>query len=68
MQKTMIISGMTCPHCHVRVENALNSVNGVQARVNAAAKSAVIYCSDSVDDVTLIRAVQKAGYKVVSVK
>lgn len=68
MQKTMIISGMTCPHCYVRVENALNNVKGVQARVNVAAKSAEIHCNDAVDDVMLIRAVQKAGYKVVSIK
>ncbi|MBR5319256.1 MAG: cation transporter [Peptococcaceae bacterium] len=68
MEKTMIISGMTCPHCYLRVEHALNNLNGVQARVNAAAKSAVVYCDDSVDEVTLIRAVQKAGYQVVSVK
>ena len=68
MQKTMLISGMTCPHCHVRVEDALNSVNGVQARVNAAAKSVVIYCDDSVDDVMLIRTVQKAGYQVIGIK
>ena len=38
MEKTLEISGMTCPHCYVRVENALNSVNGVSARVNVAAK------------------------------
>ena len=37
---------MTCPHCYARVENALNSLNGVQARVNVAAKSAVVQCSD----------------------
>ena len=68
MEKTMVIAGMTCPHCYVRDENTLNSLNGVQARVNVAAKSAVVQCSDSVNDVILIRAVQKAGYKVVSVK
>ena len=33
MEKNMIIKGMTCPHCNVRVENALNSVDGVKARV-----------------------------------
>ncbi|MBE6112725.1 MAG: hypothetical protein E7195_06915 [Peptococcaceae bacterium] len=68
MEKTLEISGMTCPHCYVRVENALNSVNGVSARVNVAAKTALVYCDGSVDDVTLIRAVQKAGYQVKSVK
>ena len=33
MEKMLTIKGMTCPHCNVRVENALNSVDGVKARV-----------------------------------
>ena len=68
MEKTMVISGMTCPHCYVRVEQALNGLQGVNARVNVAAKTAQVYCADNVDDVTLIRAVQKAGYQVKSIK
>ncbi len=68
MEKHMTISGMTCPHCHMRVEQALNNIDGVSARVNAAAKTAEIHCTPSVDDITLIRAVQKAGYNVTSLK
>ncbi len=68
MEKTMIIAGMTCPHCYVRVETALNNLPGVSARVNVAAKTALVHCDGSVDDVTLIRAVQKAGYNVTKVK
>ena len=66
MEKTMVIAGMTCPHCYVRVENALNNLPGVSARVNVAAKTALVHCNG--DDVTLIRAVQKAGYNVTKVK
>ena len=66
MRKTMTISGMTCPHCYVRVENALNSLAGVSARVDVAAKTASVQCDPSVDDSTLIRAVQQAGYNVTA--
>lgn len=68
MDKIMTISDMTCPHCYVRVENALNSINGVSARVNIAARTATIHCEIPVDDITLIRAVQNAGYKVTALK
>ena len=68
MEKHITISGMTCPHCHVRVEQALNDISGVTARVNAAAKTATVYCENSIDDSTLIRAVQKAGYTVKTIK
>ena len=68
MKKTMQIDGMTCPHCYVRVENALNNISGVSARVDAAAKKAIIQCDHAIDDITLIRAVQKAGYTVKTQK
>ena len=66
MKKTMTISGMTCSYCYVRVENALNSLAGVSARVDVAAKTASVQCDPSVDDSTLIRAVQQAGYNVTA--
>ena len=54
MEKTMIIAGMTCPHCYVRVETALNNLPGVSARVNVAAKTALVHCNGDVDDVISI--------------
>lgn len=68
MEKNMIIKGMTCPHCNVRVENALNSVDGVKARVNVGAKCAMVNCSDTITNADLIRAVQNAGYDVIKIE
>lgn len=68
MTKFMQIGGMTCPHCTARVEKALNDLDGVTARVNTAAKTAAIECSTTVSDIELIRAVQKAGYQVLSLR
>ena len=68
MEKNMIIKGMTCPHCNVRVENALNSVDGVKARVNVGAKCALVDRSDDITNADLIRAVQDAGYTVEKIE
>ena len=68
MTKTIQIGGMTCPHCTTRVETALNALDGVTARVNAAAKTATVECSSAVSEVDLIRAVQKVGYTVLTIK
>lgn len=68
MEKNMIIKGMTCPHCNVRVETALNSVDGVKARVNAGAKCALVDCNDNITNADLIRAVQNAGYTVEKIE
>ena len=68
MEKNMIIKGVTCPHCNVRVENALNSVDGVKARVNAGAKCALVDCNDNITNADLIRAVQNAGYTVEKIE
>lgn len=68
MTKTIQIGGMTCPHCAARIEAALNALDGVTARVNTAAKAATVECSSTVSEIDLIRAVQKAGYQVLSLR
>ena len=39
-QKRVQIEGMTCEHCKNRVENALNRLEGVSAKVNLKKKTA----------------------------
>lgn len=68
MEKNMIIKGMTCPHCNVRVENALNGVDGVKARVNVGARCALVDCTEDITNADLIRAVQNAGYEVEKIE
>ena len=38
----LTIDGMTCGHCAVRVENALNELNGVWAKVDLGGKTALV--------------------------
>jgi Cu+-exporting ATPase len=57
------IKGMTCASCVSRVENALNRLDGVAARVNLATEKATVdYDPDRVAPADLLRAVESTGY------
>ena len=66
MPKTMIVDGMTCPHCSARVEKALNAIDGVEAHVDLESKTASITLTKDVADDVLTKAVTDADYTVVS--
>lgn len=68
MEKIMTINGMMCEHCKATVEKALNAIDGVEASVDLAKKQAVVKLSADVADATLVNAVTKAGYEVVSIE
>ncbi|WP_328812915.1 CopZ family metallochaperone [Paradesulfitobacterium ferrireducens] len=59
------VEGMTCMHCKMSVERALNSVEGVEsANVDLMRKEAVVIGSAAKD--VLAQAVEEAGYSVVN--
>ena len=66
-EKTMKIEGMSCGHCSARVEQALNAIDGVSAKVDLEAKTASIVLSKPVEDQALVKAVTDAGYQVVGI-
>ena len=66
MEKKMVIEGMACAHCSARVEQVLNAMDGVSARVVLEDKCAYITLEQEVSDEVLIGAVTEAGYTVVS--
>jgi copper chaperone len=60
----LTIEGMTCMHCKMAVEKALQSVPGVtKALVNLPEKEAIV--EGSTEKPALAKAVEAAGYKVV---
>lgn len=65
MTRTMKIEGMSCKHCSGRVEKALNDLPGVEATVDLEAGTAKI--TGDAPDETLKKAVEDAGYTVVSI-
>ena len=67
MEKKMIIEGMMCAHCVAHVEKALNSLDGVKAKVDLEGKCANIQTEGKVSDEQLKAAVTEAGYQVLSI-
>ncbi len=68
MKKIMKIEGMMCSHCTGRVSEALNAIDGVSAEVTLRdGGEAVLSLSKEVSDEKLKKAVEDAGYKVLSI-
>ncbi|WP_322488500.1 heavy metal translocating P-type ATPase [Chloroflexus sp.] len=65
---TLAITGMTCASCSARVEKALRKTPGVlSAEVNLASEQALVrYAPGMVDRVELVKAVEQAGYGVIT--
>lgn len=61
------IEGMTCSHCKARVEERLNALDGVSARVILKKKMAVVSLEKDVEEERLVKAVEGAGYKVLKI-
>ncbi|HPF88490.1 MAG TPA: heavy metal translocating P-type ATPase, partial [Candidatus Limiplasma sp.] len=65
---TMHIEGMTCNHCKMRVEKALQAVNGVvEANVNLSAKTGEVTAHEAVNPAQLKKAAEDAGYTVTGI-
>ena len=68
MKKTMLIEGMMCPHCEMRVKNALEALDGVtEAQVSHEANSAIVEMTDEVANEVLTKAVEDEDYKVIGI-
>ncbi|WP_299758300.1 heavy metal translocating P-type ATPase [uncultured Chloroflexus sp.] len=65
---TLAITGMTCASCSARVEKALRKVPGVlSAEVNLASELGLVrYAPGMVNRAELVKAVEQAGYGVIT--
>ena len=63
----LLIGGMTCDNCASRVENALNELPGVWARVDIADRRAFLRLKAKPDETQLRRVVTAAGYTVLGI-
>lgn len=68
MEKTILIEGMSCQHCVKRVEKALSSIGGVDAKVSLEQKLAKINFKKDIKDQQIIDTINDLGYKVTSIK
>lgn len=65
--RTIKISGMHCQNCVNSVTRALNSLDGVSAEVSLKDNSAEVSFDRSVEEDRLRRAVEDAGFEVLSI-
>ena len=68
MKKEIEINGMTCAHCQMRVEKALNAISGIETKVDLKNRTATVTSQNDVPDDVLMEAVRSAGYEPVSVR
>jgi Copper chaperone len=66
--KTVKIDGMRCENCNRRVQNALNSIEGINAVVNGDKQQAEIKLGKVIDDKEIIKTITKLGYRVTSIQ
>lgn len=67
MKKIIKINGMTCGHCQGKVEKALSSIDGIEAKVDLKKKAATVNLKTHIDDKVLKDAIEEAGFEVVSI-
>ena len=68
MRKTLHIEGMMCPHCEMRVKQALEAVPGVsEAAASHEKGTAAVTLSAQVDNDALRAAVEAQDYKVTAI-
>lgn len=66
--RVLMVDGMTCGSCAARVENGLNSLEGVWARVSLDRGEALVLMKAEYADQELKQAVRDAGYIVYRVE
>ena len=67
-KKVVYIKGMMCSHCTNRVEKALNELDGISATVSLEKNCAYVTLTKDVSNDTISQAIEKAGYRVTSIK
>lgn len=67
-KKILTVEGMHCENCEIRVENALNRLDGVLCKVNLKKKTATVSYSAEVSDEILKETVEKLGYQVTAIR
>lgn len=66
--KRMKIEGMKCDNCRKNVEDGLNTMSQVNAKVNLKKKEAVVKLGEQISDDILKKAVEDRGYRVIAIE
>ena len=66
--RVFVVEGMHCENCEIRVENALNRLDGVACKVSWKKKTAVVSYSQEVSEDLLKETVECLGYQVTQIR
>lgn len=66
--KIITIDGMTCGNCKIRVEQALDEINGAAATVNLHRNTADLAMTRTVEDGEIRRALAGSGYRIIKIE
>lgn len=66
--KRVKIKGMRCENCNIRVQNALNRVEGISAKVYGERQEAVVQMGREIDDSEIRKIIDNLGYNVESIE
>ena len=67
MKKIMTINKMSCNHCKAKVEDALNLLDGVKAKVDLKKGIATVSLKSDISDAVLSATVNGLGFEVVGI-
>ena len=67
-EKIVTIEGMHCENCKNSVERQINRIDGAVAKVDLKKNVARVSMSRMVEDEELVRAVERADFKVVKIE
>ena len=68
MKKEIFINGMSCNHCKMRVEKALNSLDEVtSAEVNLTEKKALVEIESELNSEKISELIDDLGFEFVSI-
>lgn len=68
-KKVITIEGMSCNHCVQKIENTLNSIEGVKkVKINLKNKNATITTNKNVDDNIIKNKIENLDYKVIDIE
>ena len=62
-KKVLNIGGMTCSHCARNIENHLNKINNVYAKVDFDKEEAIILTKEELDNKIFEDAIKDSGYR-----
>lgn len=66
--KIITIEGMTCSNCKIRVEQALDDIDGAAATVNLHRNIADLAMTRDVADGEIRKALDGSGYKIIKIE